>query len=39
MLLISSELKTKAKTIVKELDLKLQIEPCERFPTGYWVLF
>lgn len=39
MLLISPELKTKAETIVRKLDLKLRIEPCERFPKGYWVLF
>ena len=39
MLLISSELKTKAEALVRELDLKLQITPCEGFPKGYWVLF
>lgn len=39
MLLISSELKKKAETVVKELDLELKIEPCERFPIGYWVIF
>ena len=39
MLLISPELKPKAKVIVEELDLKLRIEPCRRFLRGYWVLF
>lgn len=39
MLLISPELKLKAETIVKELDLKIKIRPCEGFPTGYWVIF
>ena len=39
LLLVSSELKRKAEVIVRELDLKLKIEPCERFPQGCWVLF
>ena len=39
MLLISPELERKAEAIVRELDLKLKIEPCERFLMGYWVLF
>lgn len=39
MLLISPELRRKAEAIVRELSLKLKIEPCERFPQGYWVLF
>jgi len=39
MLLISPELKPKAETIVKELDLKIKIRPCGGFPTGYWVIF
>ena len=39
MLLVSSELKSKADTLVRELDLKLKVEPCERFQSGYWVIF
>ena len=39
MLLISPELKPKAEAIIKELNFKLRIELCPRFPTGYWVLF
>ena len=39
MLLISPELKSKADALVRELDLKLKVEPCERFQTGYWVVF
>lgn len=39
MLLVSSELKNKADALVRELDLELRVEPCERFQTGYWVVF
>jgi len=39
MLLVSPELKNKADILVRELDLKLRVESCERFQTGYWVLF
>ena len=39
MLLVSPELKDKADTLVRELDLKLKVEPCERFQAGYWVIF
>jgi len=39
MLLVSPELEKKARTLVKELNLNLKVEPCERFPTAYWVLF
>ena len=39
MLLVSPELKNKADSLVRELDLKLKVEPCEGFLTGYWVIF
>jgi len=39
MLLISTELERKARLLVEELEIELRVEPCERFPRGYWVLF
>lgn len=39
MLLVSPELEPKAKTIVGELGLKLRVEPCERFPARFWIIF
>ena len=39
MLLVSPELERKAETVVRELELKIKVEPCERFPTRYWVIF
>ena len=39
MLLVSSELKNKADSLVRELNLKLKVEPCEGFQAGYWVIF
>jgi len=39
MLLVSPELKNKADVLVRELNLKLKVEPCEGFLTGYWVIF
>ena len=39
MLLISPELEQKAKMLIKVLDLKLKVEPCKEFLTGYWVIF
>ena len=39
MLLVSPELEDKARELVKELELKLRVELCERFQRGYWVIF
>ena len=39
LLLIEPSLERKAESLKRELELKIEIAPCERFPDKFWAIF